>query len=216
STQWRPSPGQSTANLHAQKDGESSGCRFHRTSWCKWAPVEGRPAWTLFCSGTVDSRKGNIAHSKTGNVSRSRGQKHQNVTAFKNDKYGASEQVKKAKSKAHDGLCQHCKDVLEWKVKYNKYKPLTQPRKCVKCLQKTVKDAYHIICKPCALKLELCAKCGKKEEIVIPLDKKEEEEVEDSSQPNKGKIQKKKDKEEDDDEDFDDLGFSNDDGDSDS
>ncbi|KTF98740.1 hypothetical protein cypCar_00014730 [Cyprinus carpio] len=154
--------------------------------------------------------------SQTGNVSRSRGQKHQNVTAFKNDKYGASEQVKKAKSKAHDGLCQHCKDVLEWKVKYNKYKPLTQPRKCVKCLQKTVKDAYHIICKPCALKLELCAKCGKKEEIVIPLDKKEEEEVEDSSQPNKGKIQKKKDKEEDDDEDFDDLGFSNDDGDSDS
>lgn len=29
-----------------------------------------------------------------GNVSRSRGQKHQNVTAFKNDKYGASAQVK--------------------------------------------------------------------------------------------------------------------------
>lgn len=38
----------------------------------------------------------------------------------------------------------------------------------VKCLQKTVKDAYHVMCKPCALKLELCAKCGKKEEIVIP------------------------------------------------
>lgn len=154
--------------------------------------------------------------SQKGNVSRSRGQKHHNVTAFKNDKYGASAQVKKAKSKVHDGLCQHCKDVLEWKVKYNKYKPLTQLRKCVKCLQKTVKDAYHIICKPCALKLELCAKCGKKEEIVLPLDKKEEEEdVEDTSQPNKGKRQKKRD-EEDDDEDFDDMGFSNDDCDSDS
>lgn len=38
----------------------------------------------------------------------------------------------------------------------------------VKCLQKTVKDSYYIICKPCALQLELCAKCGKKEEIVIP------------------------------------------------
>ncbi|XP_016322389.1 uncharacterized protein C9orf85 homolog [Sinocyclocheilus anshuiensis] len=150
--------------------------------------------------------------SQTGNVSRSRGQKHQNVTAFKNDKFGASAQVKKAKSKVHGGLCQHCKDVLEWKVKYNKYKPLTQPRKCVKCLQKTVKDAYHIICKPCALKLELCAKCGK-EEIVIPLDtKEEEEEVEDTSQPNKGTRQKKRD----DDEDFDDLGFSNDDCNSDS
>ncbi|XP_043095127.1 uncharacterized protein C9orf85 homolog [Puntigrus tetrazona] len=158
--------------------------------------------------------------SQKGNVSRSRGQKHQNVTAFKNDKYGASAQVKKAKSKIHDSLCQRCKDVLEWKVKYNKYKTLTQPRKCVKCLQKTVRDAYHIICKPCALKLELCAKCGNKEEIVIPLDKKEEEEVEGTSQPSKGTRQKKREKKEEDDnddnEDFDDMGFSNDDCDSDS
>lgn len=38
----------------------------------------------------------------------------------------------------------------------------------VKCTQKTVKDAYHIICKPCALQLEVCCKCGKKEEIIIP------------------------------------------------
>ncbi|TWW59959.1 uncharacterized protein C9orf85 homolog isoform X3 [Takifugu flavidus] len=77
--------------------------------------------------------------------------------------------LQKAKAKIHDGLCQHCKDVLEWKVKYNKYKTLTQPRKCVRCSQKTVKDAYHIICKPCALQLELCCKCGKKEEIIIPV-----------------------------------------------
>ncbi|KAF3695936.1 putative protein C9orf85 -like protein [Channa argus] len=118
--------------------------------------------------------------SQKGNISRSRGQKHQNTTVFKNDKYGATVQVKKAKSKIHDGLCQHCKGVLEWKVKYNKYKPLTQPRKCVKCSQKTVKDAYHIICKPCSLQLEICCKCGKKEEIAIPvnshLDKKGQEE----------------------------------------
>ncbi|XP_073696846.1 uncharacterized protein C9orf85 homolog [Garra rufa] len=155
--------------------------------------------------------------SQKGNVSRSRGQKHQNVTAFRNDKYGATEQIKKAQAKVLDGLCQHCKDVLEWKVKYNKYKPLTQPRKCVKCLQKTVKDAYYIICKPCALKLELCAKCGKKEEIAIPLDKEEEEEVEDTSKPKKGKRQKKRDgEEEEEDEDFDDMGISNNDSNSDS
>ncbi|XP_034728204.1 uncharacterized protein C9orf85 homolog [Etheostoma cragini] len=67
--------------------------------------------------------------SQKGNVSRSRGQKHQNSFAFKPDKYGATVQVKKAKSKIHDGLCQHCKGVLEWKVKYNKYKTLTQPKK---------------------------------------------------------------------------------------
>ncbi|XP_065106460.1 uncharacterized protein C9orf85 homolog [Paramisgurnus dabryanus] len=138
--------------------------------------------------------------SQKGNCSRSRGQKHQNATAFRNDKYGASVQVKKAKAKVHDGLCQRCKDVLEWKVKYNKYKPLTQPRKCVKCLQKTVKDAYHIICKPCALKLELCAKCGKKEEIAIPIDQElEEGGEEDNNRQDKGNRQEEQD------EDFDDF-----------
>ncbi|KAK2845815.1 hypothetical protein Q7C36_010669 [Tachysurus vachellii] len=116
--------------------------------------------------------------SQRGTGSRNRGQKYQNTTAFKNDKHGASPQVKKANAKVHDGVCQRCKDVLEWKVKYNKYKSLTQPRKCVKCLQKSVKDAYYIMCRPCALQLQLCAKCGKSEEVVIPLDKKEDEEVE--------------------------------------
>ncbi|RXM27580.1 hypothetical protein EOD39_10602 [Acipenser ruthenus] len=76
--------------------------------------------------------------------------------------------AKKANAKVHEGVCQRCKDVLEWKIKFNKYKALDQSKKCVKCLQKTVRDAYYIMCKPCALKLDLCAKCGKKEEIVIP------------------------------------------------
>ncbi|XP_027130041.1 uncharacterized protein C9orf85 homolog [Larimichthys crocea] len=145
--------------------------------------------------------------SQKGNVSRLRGQKHQNAVAFKNDKYGATVQVKKAKSKTHDGLCQHCKGVLEWKVKYNKYKSLTQPKKCVKCSQKTVKDAYHIVCKPCSLQLEICCKCGKKEEIVIPInsqaDQEEQEEEEDGGQKKKGRGKKDVDDLDSDDEDFD-------------
>ncbi|XP_029915796.1 uncharacterized protein C9orf85 homolog [Myripristis murdjan] len=157
--------------------------------------------------------------SQKGNVCRSRGQKHQNVTAFKNDKYGATVQVKKAKSKIHDGLCQHCKDVLEWKVKYNKYKPLTQPRKCVKCSQKTVKDAYHVICKPCSLQLELCAKCGKKEDIVIPINSQKDdnkEEEEDDNQKKKGCKLRKKDLDDlDSDSDGDDFDFGDDDDDDD-
>ncbi|XP_059193358.1 uncharacterized protein C9orf85 homolog [Centropristis striata] len=139
--------------------------------------------------------------SQKGNVSRSRGQKHQNTFAFRNDKYGTTVQVKKAKSKTHDGLCQHCKGVLEWKVKYNKYKTLTQPKKCVKCSQKTVRDAYHIVCKPCSLQLEICCKCGKKEDIVIPInsegdnkeEEEEEEEKEDGAQKKKGRGRRKKD-----------------------
>ncbi|XP_077105167.1 uncharacterized protein C9orf85 homolog [Ranitomeya variabilis] len=105
--------------------------------------------------------------SQRGNVQRSRPQKHRNVTVFKNDKYDSSSKTKKINCKQHDGVCQRCKDVLEWRVKFSKYKPLSQPRKCVKCLQKTVKEAYHIICQPCALQLELCAKCGKKEDLVV-------------------------------------------------
>ncbi|XP_049619646.1 uncharacterized protein C9orf85 homolog [Syngnathus scovelli] len=129
--------------------------------------------------------------TQRGSASRSRGQKYQNTVAFKNDKYGASVQVKKANSKIHDGLCQHCKGVLEWKVKYNKYKSLTQPRKCVKCSQKTVKDAYHVICKPCSLQLELCCKCGKKEDIVIPVNSHLDQKEEDNGSKEKGKKCKK-------------------------
>ncbi|XP_057689033.1 uncharacterized protein C9orf85 homolog [Corythoichthys intestinalis] len=131
--------------------------------------------------------------TQRGNASRSRAQKHQNTTAYKNDKFGASVQAKKANSKIHDGLCQRCKDVLEWKVKYNKYKTLTQPKKCVKCSQKTVKDAYHVICKPCSLQLEICCKCGKKEDIVIPVNSHlEQEEEEDKDGKKKEKRCKKK------------------------
>ncbi|XP_037586540.1 uncharacterized protein C9orf85 homolog isoform X1 [Cebus imitator] len=106
--------------------------------------------------------------SQKGNVVRSRPQKHQNTFSFKNDKFDKSVQTKKINAKLHGGVCQHCKEVLEWRVKYSKYRPLSKPKKCVKCLQKTVKDSYHIICRPCAYELEVCAKCGKKEDIVIP------------------------------------------------
>ncbi|XP_027737772.1 uncharacterized protein C9orf85 homolog [Empidonax traillii] len=109
--------------------------------------------------------------SERGNVSRTRPQRHQNARAFRNDKYDTSARLKKINAKLHDGVCQHCKGILEWRVKFSKYKLLSKPKKCVKCLQKTVKDPYHIICRPCASKLEICAKCGKQEEIVIPIDK---------------------------------------------
>ncbi|XP_036594956.1 uncharacterized protein C9orf85 homolog [Trichosurus vulpecula] len=110
--------------------------------------------------------------SQKGNVARTRSQRHQNAFSFKNDKFDTSVQTKRINAKLHDGVCQHCKEVLEWRVKYSKYKLLSKPKKCVKCLQKTVKDSYHMICKPCACELEVCAKCGKKEEIVIPINNK--------------------------------------------
>ncbi|KAG8595757.1 hypothetical protein GDO81_001616 [Engystomops pustulosus] len=67
--------------------------------------------------------------SQRGNVQRSRPQKHRNVTVFKNDKHDSSSKTKKINAKEHDGVCQRCKDVLEWRVKFSKYKPLSQPKK---------------------------------------------------------------------------------------
>ncbi|XP_062063067.1 uncharacterized protein C9orf85 homolog [Lepus europaeus] len=112
--------------------------------------------------------------SQKGNMARSRPQKYQNVFSFKNDRFDKSAQTKRINAKLHEGVCQRCKEVLEWRVKYSKYKPLSKPKKCVKCLQKTVKDSYHIMCRLCAYELEVCAKCGKKEDIVIPFNKEPE------------------------------------------
>ncbi|XP_060156829.1 uncharacterized protein C9orf85 homolog isoform X2 [Globicephala melas] len=70
--------------------------------------------------------------SQKGNVARSRPQRHQNTFSFKNDKFDKSVQTKKINAKLHDGVCQRCKEVLEWRVKYSKYKPLSKPKKCTR------------------------------------------------------------------------------------
>ncbi|XP_074136807.1 uncharacterized protein C9orf85 homolog isoform X3 [Sminthopsis crassicaudata] len=68
--------------------------------------------------------------SQKGNVTRTRPQRHQNAFSFKNDKFDTSIQTKRINAKLHDGVCHHCKEVLEWRVKYSKYKPLSKPKKC--------------------------------------------------------------------------------------
>ena len=50
--------------------------------------------------------------------------------------------------------------------RYGKYKPLTQPAKCVKCLKRTVKAAYQIVCVACVEETGVCAKCGQRAETV--------------------------------------------------
>lgn len=57
------------------------------------------------------------------------------------------------------GICPTCRAVLEWRKRFRKYKPLTVPKRCVRCGEKTVKEAYHIICRPCGAKNRACAKC---------------------------------------------------------
>ncbi len=121
--------------------------------------------------------------SQHGNVSKRGPQKYRNKTAFRNDLHDNSKKLKQINSTEFNGLCERCVDVLKWKVKYRKYKPLTVPKKwcvlqtlknvcvsktcfviatkSVKCLEKKVKVAYYIICQDCCLKHKICSKCAR-------------------------------------------------------
>ena len=95
-----------------------------------------------------------------------KGQKYQNATAYESGRYGVTRQSKIAAGVILGGICARCKEKIEWKMKYDKYKPLTTPKICVACGEKKIKQAYYRLCQVCAETREVCAKCGEKEEIV--------------------------------------------------
>ena len=95
-----------------------------------------------------------------------RGQKYCNSRAFKPGLYGVSRRVKLAATLPLGGVCTRCKEKIEWKKKYDKYKPLTAPKTCVTCHQKKVKQAYYRLCQDCAESKRVCAKCGEEREVV--------------------------------------------------
>ena len=106
-----------------------------------------------------------VMSSRKGDA-RKRGQRHQNSTAYNPNRYGETRQSKLAAATPLAGLCARCKEKIEWKRKYDKYKPLTAPKKCVTCQEKKVKQAYYRLCRECAESRGLCAKCGEESEIV--------------------------------------------------
>lgn len=113
--------------------------------------------------------------SQKGNSSRTRPQKYKNKTAFKNNLHDTSIQTKVMNNIQVSDVCVRCKEIIEWKIKYKKYKPLTQPKKCVKCEQKTVKQAYHVMCLECGRKLQVCTKCCKTKEDIVTVPSKQEQ-----------------------------------------
>jgi len=110
-----------------------------------------------------------------GSNNRSRPQKHQNCTSFKNNLHDKSQKTKLINSIEVTNVCERCKKIIEWKIKYKKYKTLKALAKCTKCEQKTVRHSYHNICLPCARQQEVCPKCGQKKEIVIGKSSREEQ-----------------------------------------
>lgn len=63
---------------------------------------------------------------------RDRPQKHKNTFAFKNDLHDKTWQMKKINSLYVCEVCERCKLQIEWKIKYKKYKPLSQAKTCIK------------------------------------------------------------------------------------
>ena len=58
-----------------------------------------------------------------------KGQKYQNKTAFRNNLYDNSKRTKQINNQEVGGVCARCKDVIEWRKKFKKYKPLAAPKK---------------------------------------------------------------------------------------
>ena len=90
---------------------------------------------------------------------RSRAPAHQNTFAYKHNKNSKKTAQIAAmpiycwdfyKIDLYIVVCNRCREKIEWKKKYRKYKPLTAPGKCEKCGNRNVKAAYHHICDDCA------------------------------------------------------------------
>ncbi|XP_068408782.1 uncharacterized protein C9orf85 homolog isoform X1 [Eschrichtius robustus] len=146
--------------------------------------------------------------SQKGNVARSRPQRHQNTFSFKNDKFDKSVQTKILEpamcSCLKPRFCQKHLTLSSF-LRFIPESCLSQQhliKECVKCLQKTVKDSYHIMCRPCACDLEVCAKCGKREDVVIPFNK-EPEKTENVENNLRSSHRRRRNEESDDDLDFD-------------
>lgn len=108
--------------------------------------------------------------SARGSDKRKRPQRYQNSTVYKNDKWDKGDLLKKLNTMNVNEVCVKCRDVIQWKIKYNKYKPLTKPKTCNVCHQKTITKAYHVLCRSCALEKKQCAKCLNSDEVnpIVP------------------------------------------------
>ena len=60
-----------------------------------------------------------------------------------------------------EGVCDRCREKVQWRFRYDKYKPLTKPATCQRCKNKAVHKAYRNMCDPCAIKSKECPSCCK-------------------------------------------------------
>lgn len=56
-------------------------------------------------------------------------------------------------------MCQKCRDKVEWRFRYDKYKPLKAPGTCSDCRQKKITKAYRTLCDDCSKRRKQCGSC---------------------------------------------------------
>ncbi|KAG0568162.1 hypothetical protein M758_7G188100 [Ceratodon purpureus] len=97
--------------------------------------------------------------------------KHQNKVVWKPNA-GVKKNETEVGSKqrpfpAITGVCPRCKQQIEWRRKYGKYKPLVEPGKCNDCGKRAVRQAHHTICIACSKNRNVCAKCCRPAETIV-------------------------------------------------
>jgi hypothetical protein len=58
-----------------------------------------------------------------------------------------------------EGICKKCREKVQWRFKFDKYKPLKAVGNCQGCKQKAVTKAYRTWCDKCAEKKNCCSSC---------------------------------------------------------
>ena len=58
-----------------------------------------------------------------------------------------------------EGICTRCREKVQWRFQYDKYKPLKNVATCQNCKQKCVTKAYRAFCDGCAKKRNVCPSC---------------------------------------------------------
>lgn len=108
----------------------------------------------------MSSRKGGAAK---------RGQKYQNTVAFNNVKYGIDTKMEKILGAPVGAVCKRCKEKIEWRKKFKKYKILSAPACCEKCKKKSIRHSYHRMCLDCAGAAQVCAMCKQPGDDIVDM-----------------------------------------------
>ena len=66
--------------------------------------------------------------TQKGNIQRTRKQKYQNTHKYNNLLHDTNKKSHRIAETIFEDICGRCKDILDWKVKYKKYKVMTQPK----------------------------------------------------------------------------------------